>query len=246
MNNMFMKFYNSKDWKKVRNKIFNKCFGICQECGKPGQEVHHIIHLTPHNLDDINITLNEDNLILLCKDCHMKKHQDNRQKRRTTVKKQRLTNNGTTYFDSEGQLHECKRYIVHGAPGAGKTSYVQQHIKEGDLVLDLDLIKYAITMNSNNNNTDNLMNVVFNIRDMIYSMVEKKEVDARNIFIVGMLPKLNQREDLQKRLDGVLIHIDTSYEECIANINNDSRRTDKDIHLQYLHTYFRDYEPGKK
>ena len=30
------KFYNSQKWKDCREEIFNKYFGICAECGKPG------------------------------------------------------------------------------------------------------------------------------------------------------------------------------------------------------------------
>ena len=37
-------------------------------------EVHHIVHLTNDNVDDPNISINLDNLILLCKECHNKIH----------------------------------------------------------------------------------------------------------------------------------------------------------------------------
>jgi 5-methylcytosine-specific restriction endonuclease McrA len=67
------KFYKSKEWKKCREYIFNKYHGLCQ-CGATGEEVHHKEFLTPDNISDPNITLGEDNLILLCKVCHHNKH----------------------------------------------------------------------------------------------------------------------------------------------------------------------------
>ena len=67
-------FYRSKQWRKIRAYIFKKYYGICQDCGKPGQEVHHIIFLTPSNINDPSIALGEDNLILLCKGCHSARH----------------------------------------------------------------------------------------------------------------------------------------------------------------------------
>lgn len=67
-------FYKRKAWKKCREYIYNKYHGLCVECGKPGEEVHHITWLSPDNIDDASITLGEENLILLCRDCHMKKH----------------------------------------------------------------------------------------------------------------------------------------------------------------------------
>ena len=36
--------------------------------------VHHKIALTPENINDPNITLNWENLELLCQDCHNKEH----------------------------------------------------------------------------------------------------------------------------------------------------------------------------
>lgn len=47
---------------------------LCRNCGAPATEVHHIIHLTPTNIDDPAISLSEDNLISLCRECHFEQH----------------------------------------------------------------------------------------------------------------------------------------------------------------------------
>ena len=70
-------FYNSKQWRECRKVVFNEANGICQKCGEPGEEVHHKIHLTPNNISDPVITLNKDNLILLCRNCHLREHNKN-------------------------------------------------------------------------------------------------------------------------------------------------------------------------
>lgn len=36
--------------------------------------MHHVIELTPQNIDDPNITLNHDNLQMLCRECHADEH----------------------------------------------------------------------------------------------------------------------------------------------------------------------------
>lgn len=46
----------------------------CEKCGAIGTEVHHIIHLTPENVTDPSISLNQDNLLLLCNECHNNIH----------------------------------------------------------------------------------------------------------------------------------------------------------------------------
>ena len=68
-------FYNSKAWKKTRNAIIARDLGLCQICKKhPATEVHHIIPLTPENINNPDITLGSDNLISLCHIDHMRQH----------------------------------------------------------------------------------------------------------------------------------------------------------------------------
>ena len=72
-------FYKSKAWKDTRDYIIRRDGYLCADCmraGKytPAEEVHHIIELTPENITDERITLNPDNLISLCRECHRKRH----------------------------------------------------------------------------------------------------------------------------------------------------------------------------
>lgn len=67
-------FYNSKEWQQVRDAVMRRDFFLCQHCGRPATEVHHIIHLTPDNIGDTSITMNMDNLVSLCRDCHFEEH----------------------------------------------------------------------------------------------------------------------------------------------------------------------------
>lgn len=67
-------FYNSKEWRVVRDYCILRDHHSCVKCGKPVEEVHHKIWLTPKNINDWNISLNPDNLICLCHDCHMAEH----------------------------------------------------------------------------------------------------------------------------------------------------------------------------
>lgn len=66
------KFYNSKAWKFKRAEILHRDLYTCADCACRATEVHHIIELTPDNINDITITLGNNNLISLCHDCHKK------------------------------------------------------------------------------------------------------------------------------------------------------------------------------
>ncbi len=77
--------YKSKAWQKTRDAYARSVGGLCEICWKngvlrPGEIVHHKIHLTPENINDPSITLSFDNLQLVCRDHHAQIH-DRRQRR---------------------------------------------------------------------------------------------------------------------------------------------------------------------
>lgn len=67
-------FYNSKAWQETRAFVYQKQHGLCERCGKPGDIVHHKEYLTPMNIHNPMVTLGENNLELLCQDCHNREH----------------------------------------------------------------------------------------------------------------------------------------------------------------------------
>lgn len=73
-------FYKSKDWQDTRELIMKRDNYLCQKCGSPAEEVHHKIHLSPSNIGDVSITLNPDNLVSLCRDCHFAEHREDKLK----------------------------------------------------------------------------------------------------------------------------------------------------------------------
>lgn len=91
-------FYASKPWRDTRQYIYNRDMGLCVRCGRKGEIVHHKIYLTPQNINNPAITLSEDNLELLCRECHAIEHEG-----------QPVTASGLV-FDSEGNLVEREGY----------------------------------------------------------------------------------------------------------------------------------------
>ena len=69
------RFYRSAAWQQARLIKITSANGRCEKCGGVGEEVHHIIYVSPSNVNDLNVSLNQENLILLCKECHNKEHE---------------------------------------------------------------------------------------------------------------------------------------------------------------------------
>jgi 5-methylcytosine-specific restriction endonuclease McrA len=73
------KFYSSKKWQDCRNAYASSKRWLCERClakglYHKGSIVHHKIYIDDDNLDDDSITLNFDNLELLCRSCHELEH----------------------------------------------------------------------------------------------------------------------------------------------------------------------------
>jgi 5-methylcytosine-specific restriction endonuclease McrA len=69
-------FYNSLRWTRLRDEVRVDGRMRCACCGhliRGKSIVDHISEITPDNYDDENVTLNRDNLQLLCLACHNSK-----------------------------------------------------------------------------------------------------------------------------------------------------------------------------
>lgn len=88
------KFYKSKAWIKCRNSYISSVYGLCERCEKPGYIVHHKVHLNQRNINDLNVSLNHDNLEYLCLECHNKHHDFEREKKSITREGLKFNENG--------------------------------------------------------------------------------------------------------------------------------------------------------
>jgi 5-methylcytosine-specific restriction enzyme A len=68
------KFYVSKQWRKLRDYVYERDLGLCVRCDMPGEIVHHKEHITQESIGDPFVTLNADNCELICRDCHAAQH----------------------------------------------------------------------------------------------------------------------------------------------------------------------------
>ena len=72
-------FYKSQAWKQIRDVAMKRDGYLCVDCAAEGrttaaEEVHHITELTPENIHDPAVSLNLDNLVSLCRECHRARH----------------------------------------------------------------------------------------------------------------------------------------------------------------------------
>ena len=94
------KFYTSWTWRKCRKAFAEARGNLCERCLSRGVieagskeqplEAHHKIPLTAQNVKDPKVSLNWDNMELLCKKCH-DEERDKKPKRWTIDASGRVT-----------------------------------------------------------------------------------------------------------------------------------------------------------
>lgn len=238
------KLYHSKKWQKVRAAAIIRDKGMCQYpgCNRPAEEVHHIIELTPANIDDPAVALAMDNLMSVCRDCHFKIHREKAYEAFQRQRKKRILKDGL-WFDENGMIKPMEVYIIHGAPGAGKNRYVEEHREAEDLVVDLDSLLAGLGQDRNGRR--NLLDLGLKIREFIYDLIEERDesVDCHSCWIIATLPKREEREALASRLRAELIHIDTDQMTCVERAKADPKRHDKQLAVAIVEKYFEKFEP---
>lgn len=200
-------FYKSKKWQKFREELIlkrtNKEDGLIYDeiTGEPILKkydiiLHHTTVLTESNVNDWDISLNEDLIQIVSHATHNKIHER---------------------FGSEGTRHI---YLVYGAPGAGKSDYVKSVAGAHDLVLDLDNIYQFISINNRYENSRRLSKNVFMIRDLMLDMIMTRNGRFQNAYIIGGYPMDAERERIVNAIGAEEIFINKSIDECLINVQN--------------------------
>ena len=175
---------------------------ICEHCGEPILHkydciAHHKIELTEENVDDVMISLNPENIMLVHFRCH------------NTIHKR---------FGYGGRPQK-RVYLVYGAPCSGKTTWVRENAEPSDLILDIDRLWNAVRAESCGpfEKPNALKGVIFDLRDALLDMIRVRRGKWQNAYIIGGYPIERERERL---IDAVgvdhVVYIDTPREVCTA------------------------------
>lgn len=144
-------------------------------------------------------------------------------------------------FDDEGELIPINVYLVWGPPASGKTSYVREHMRNGDMVVDLDLIKQSISMADKTMASDVLLDTAISIRDYIYSLIEKRTMKT-DVWVTAGLPTKKERDAVINKIKpDKVVYIDTPQSICVKQANDDNERTNKDKQIEIINKWFRRY-----
>jgi hypothetical protein len=213
-------FYASDKWRSLRLNLIlerSKEHGgvICGKCGKLivnqlDIHAHHKKELTLDNYKDSNISLNPDNVELICHDCHDKEHH------------------------RFGYKPPKKVYLIYGPPLSGKKTFVKENMERGDIVVDMDKLYEAVSMQNIYDKPNNLLTNVINVRTLLIDNIKTRYGKWYNAWIIGGYADKFKRERLAEDIGAELVYIEAAKDECYARLENDKDR-------QYMTTEWKKY-----
>ncbi len=207
----------------MQTRISADGFLKCAHCGKPILKdyeciAHHKKEVTAANLNNPEITLNPANIDLV----HLKCHNEIHGRFGYTVK---------------------KVYLIHGSPCSGKSTFVNNQKARGDLVVDIDLIWYAVTGGERWDKPDALKANVFAIYTEMLNQIKTRAGRWRTAYIISAEPFKTKRERLAEQTGAEMIYIPCDFQTAINRLQKDETRKDyRDLWQEYIKNYFDSFQ----
>ena len=237
-------FYNGQDWANCKAQVTQERLKdgalYCEYCGKvilksfnPNAKnnkgaivYHHKIHLTNDNVNIASIAVNPANIEVLHWQCHNEVH--NR-------------------FNGTAGAVERKVYIITGASCSGKSTFVREHLQEGDIVFDIDDLWQILSGQPRYTKPPAIKRAVFNMRNAIKEQIQLGAGSWRNAYIIESLPLATDRKrevERYKAHNCEIINMDISREECLQRLYANPNGRNIKEYEEYINNYFDDYTIG--
>jgi hypothetical protein len=212
-------FYCSKAWRDLSFRLKIERGGKCERCGETIEDMkdligHHKTELTEDNINNLNISLNPDNIEVICFDCHNKEH------RRFGYKQE--------------------VFIVWGSPLSGKTTMVRDMMQYGDIVVDMDALWQAVTFQPEYVKPTNCRFNIFALRDNLLDQIKTRYGRWYTAWVIGGYPERYERERLAGALGAELIYCESTKEECLERLEQSDK---PESWRQYILDWWERYSP---
>ena len=132
-----------------------------------------------------------------------------------------------------------KVFVVNGAPGSGKTTFVQKEKKENDLVVDMDLLSAALKGSFEPHPDYNpVMDASLAAREGIFKTIERREGNWERAYVITSSPNPERVASLAKRLHADVVEMTASKDECVRRILEDASRKEKQRDVSLVEKWF--------
>lgn len=107
-------------------------------------------------------------------------------------------------------------YLIYGAPCSGKSTYVKEHFKAGDIVCDVDRLYSAICYNEEHESELYAQKVSSQLYECMLDIIRERKGNWKNAYVISLA---NTQEKINKAKERInadeVVYIDTPIEVCI-------------------------------
>lgn len=199
-------FYKSAKWKRLRNVILRRDGYMCQISKRYGKHVqadtvHHIFPREQYP----EYKYAAWNLISLSAEAHNRMHDrvtnaltdEGMELLRRTAKRKGIDvpeqyvdmSNG----EGETTMEPVEKILVCGYPGAGKTTWVREHLGNG-IAYDLDAIAAAFRLREPHEEQHDQSRRMAN--DLLYGFLQSAGEYSDHLFIIRTAPRIEELQDI--------------------------------------------------
>lgn len=219
-------------WRKAR-LAFLRANPLCLQCEGYGRIVPATVvdHVVPHCGDRV-LFWDQDNWQPLCARCHSAK---------TAAEDGGF---GTAASLPSGlMLSRIPFTVVAGSPGSGKTTYVGQRAGDGDLVLDLDVIRAQLSGRSLYEAGPETYAPAMQRRNAQLARLGEERLPWPRAWLISSAPTRAARDWWRRKTGAHVVVVATTLEVCLERIATDGRRRNKEHHEQAARAWWSAYQP---
>ncbi len=125
--------------------------------------------------------------------------------------------------------------LVCGAPCSGKNTYVEQHRRPGDLVVDYDALMAALSGGQLHDHSREIRSYAFDARDAVVRRWMRKR--DTSVWVINSAAKRKMREYYRGQ-GFTVVTMSAGLETCLARARAERPPAWQD----YVRRYFKDYE----
>lgn len=120
-------------------------------------------------------------------------------------------------------------YLVYGSPCSGKSTYINEHLKRGDLICDVDYIYSAITMQNPHDAELYTHEIACQLANALVDIIRDRKGNWKNAYVVSIANTAEKLQEAKERVNAdECVFIDTPYETCM------DRAKERPFYFQFL------------